>query len=401
MSPNSALATRAGAKTTVLASFIIMLCLGGVYAWSIFVPELKNNYGFSSTQVQLIFGVLIAIFPTTMVFAGKLEHRFKPRTHGIISALLFSSGYLLSGFSNGNFYLILIGIGLLAGIGTGFGYLAALTTPVKWFPDKRGMVTGIVAAGFGLAAVLLSTLIELLLKRGFDVLEIFTLIGIVYGSIILFFALLMKKPNYTSDVPKVKISFMLGNKQFLKSVAGVFFGTFAGLLIIGNLSSIGAEYQLEAHTLVIGVSFFAIANFTGRLSWGFLSDHFNAARCITIALLFQAAGIFLIGFIQLTPFLYILLSFMIGFGFGGNFVLFAKVTSQTFGLANLGIVYPYVFLGYGAAGIFGPLTGGMLYDHFQNFNAATYIAALMSVAGAVLYLFGTKQAVKSSPENAK
>ncbi len=370
---------------TVVSSFVIMLCLGGVYAWSIVASELMGNFDFSAAQSQLVFGVLIAVFPTTMIFAGKLKRKLNARTLAILSALFFSSGYLLSGFSNGNFYTIVLGIGVLAGIGTGLGYLVALTTPVKWFPEKKGLITGIAAAGFGLAAFVLSLVIEKLMAFDKSILQVFTIIGVVYGLIILVFANFLKAPVEVETVNEEKINFIRTSK-FQKLFSGIFFGTFAGLLVIGSLKSIGAEHHIGNHTLIIGISVFAIANFLGRLIWGALSDYTGASISIFLALTLQAVSIFLIGLLDLTPALYILLSFIIGFSFGGNFVLFAKETAQIYGIRNLGIIYPYVFIGYAVAGIFGPLTGGWLFDIFKNFNSAIYVAAIMSLIGAIIFL---------------
>ncbi|MDO9154815.1 MAG: OFA family MFS transporter [Paludibacter sp.] len=379
---------------TVISSFGIMLCLGSVYAWSVFVPELIKNYHFSSTQTQLVFGLLIAVFPTTMIFVGKLEKKWSPRTLAVISALFFSAGYLMSGFSNGNFYFILLGNGFLAGIGTGFGYLASLTTPVKWFPHKKGLITGIAAGGFGLAAFMLSFLTEYLFSLDKNVLTVFIYIGIGYGLVILFLSNFLKAPDTDVIEPKFNLTHFISNPFFYKLVAGIFFGTFSGLLIIGNLMSIGSEYQIDKHSLIIGVSFFALANFSGRLFWGFISDYIGAGLSIFLALTFQAVFIFLIGYLTLSPLIYILLSALIGFGFGGNFVLFAKETSQEFGISNLGIVYPYVFLGYAVAGIFGPLTGGAIYDIFNNYDYAAYIAAIMSLMGAFLFIMKRHKPIK-------
>lgn len=371
---------------TVVSSFIIMLSLGGIYAWSIIVPELIREYNWTAVQSQLIFGVVIAVFPTTMILAGKLQHRLSPRIQANIAALFFGTGYLISGYSEGNFYLILLGTGVMAGIGTGFGYMTALTVPVKWFPEKKGLITGIVSAGFGLAAVVLTYLIEHALDEGVDSMEIFRRIGLGYGGLIFLFSFFIRKPQATEASGLKGTKTMLRTRHFFVLVSGIFFGTFAGLLVLGNLSPIGAEQGIEKHTLMIGVSVFAIANFTGRLSWGWISDYVNAHTCIPIALLIQAAGIFLMGYLPLNGSLYLFLSLITGFGFGSNFVLFAKESASHFGIANLGAIYPFVFLGYALAGILGPLTGGYLYDLTGSFHYASYVAAAMSVMGAILFL---------------
>lgn len=371
---------------TVVASFFIMLCLGGVYAWSIMAAELIKNHGFSPVQTQIVFGFLIAVFPATMIFAGRMEPQWGSKVLATISAILFSTGYLIAGYSEGNFLLVLLGIGIIGGIATGFGYLASLTSPVKWFPERKGLMTGIAAAGFGLAATILSILIEKLLNNGFDVLQIFKIIALVYGTIIFIFAQFIKtKPvNVTHKV--ANLNEFIRTPKFYKLFFSIFFGTFAGLLVIGSLKPIGATFGIENHVLILSVSFFALANFAGRISWGILSDKIGAGLSIFFALSFQAAAIYLMATLHLSHNLFLLLSVAIGFGFGGNFVLFAKETAHFYGLNNLGIIYPYVFLGYSLGGIFGPILGGALFQKYQNYNVAMIVAAIVSLVGASIFL---------------
>ena len=375
----------------VVASFFIMLCLGSVYAWSLVSTELIFNYGFSSVQSQLVFGLLIAVFPVTMIFAGKYEARIGTRNMAMLSAVFYSAGYLLSGLSNGNFWLILFGVGILTGIGTGLGYLVALTTPVRHFPEKKGLVTGISTAGFGLAAFVFSLIIERMLLDGKRILDIFLFVAIVHGLIILFFSLFIIPPSTSNPTSLKSFTVFRFDSKFIKLFMGIFMGTFAGLLVVGNLKLIGSEHAIPNHTLVIGVSVFAIANFTGRLSWGKLSDHINTNICVVVALSLQAASVFLIGLLELTSISYLLLSTLIGFSFGSNFVLFAKKTSLYYGVDKLGLVYPYVFLGYAIAGIAGPLSGGAIYDLFQNYDYASYMASSLSLLGALLFFKSSKR----------
>lgn len=222
------------------ASFIIMLCLGSVYAWSNFVPELTEKYNFQTWQTQLVFGVLIAVFPISMIIAGKMEKRFSPAILALISAVFFGMGYIISGFSEGNFYIILLGNGIMTGIVTGFGYLTALSTPVKWIPEKKRLITGLAAAGFGLAAVLMTFIAETFLTRGWDVLKIFILIGISYGSVMLIASCFLKTPPIEKSQKQAKLSEFLKSSHFIKLFLGICAGTFAGLLIIGNLKPIAA-----------------------------------------------------------------------------------------------------------------------------------------------------------------
>lgn len=373
---------------TVIASFIIMLCIGSVYAWSIIASELIENHNFSASQTQLIFGTLIATFPVAMIFVGQLGKKTRHRFFGYIAGILFFSGYLLAGLSQGNFFFVFLGIGILGGIATGFGYWVSLTLPVQWFPGKKGLITGIAAAGFGLGAVIMSEISEMLLNNGRDVLYLLRFFGLLYGSVIIivsFFLDQIKDESASGEQP-VQVSQFIKTKHFKQLFLGIFMGTFAGLLIIGSLRIIGGQYDISTHILVMGVAFFAIANFLGRLFWGFFSDHFAGSFSIFLALLLQSMSIFLLNIFTLSDVSYLIAASLIGFGFGGNFVLFAKETAQVYGVKNLGIVYPYVFIGYAIAGLAGPVSGGALYDLSNSFFHAIVLAGFMSLLGSLLFL---------------
>lgn len=366
-----------------------MLCIGSVYSWSVIASELADSYGFTSSQSQLIFGMVIAVFPTTMIFVGQLSKLIRTKYFGYISGILFLSGYYLASLSKGDFFLILLGIGILAGVGTGFGYWTSLTSSVNWFPKKKGLITGVAAAGFGLGAVFMSNFSEKLLLKGYDVLSLLRVIGVSYGVIILFFSGLIFKTNLYNEIIEkpIKLISFITQSTFIKLFFGIFQGTFSGLLIIGSLAVIGDGYQMSNHTLVLGVSLFAVANFLGRLIWGFVSDYIGANLSIFLALLFQSISILLLNMIELTESYYLLIVSLIGFGFGGNFVLFAKETAQEFGVKNIGLIYPYVFLGYAIAGILGPLSGGVLYDITGSFHYPIILASVISLSGSLMFLY--------------
>ncbi|MDO9634852.1 MAG: MFS transporter [Paludibacter sp.] len=365
-----------------------MICLGGVYAWSLIASELMSVYNFTATQSQLIFGTIIAIFPTTMIFVGQLARKIHTRYLGYISGFLFLSGYTLAGNANGNFMLTYLGLGIIAGIATGFGYWISLTIPVQWFPEKKGLITGIATAGFGLGAVFMSALSESMLLRGKDVLELIQIIGVSYGvTVIIFSNLITPKNQFTGTVTtNIKIKDVIASRIFGKLFTGIFLGTFAGLLIIGSLKIIGEQSNINNHVLIVGVSLFAASNFLGRLTWGFLSDYIGANLSIFLALLIQSMAIISLNIVTHTDATYMILSFLIGFGFGGNFVLFAKETAQVFGMQRLGVIYPYVLLGYAIAGIAGPALGGILFDFSDSFFYAIILASVMSLVGSLLFL---------------
>lgn len=365
-----------------------MLSLGSVYAWSIIAGELKESYGFSTSKTQIIFGTIIALFPATMILVSRLSSKIKPGILGVISGLLFITGNLISGYSQGKFFYIFIGSGVITGVATGFGYWLSLTTSVMWFPQKKGIITGIVAAGFGLGAVVMSNLSELILENGKDVLELIRTTGLIYGFTLVILSFFVSfPPKYQANIGKIKILKFLKHRVFLKLVLGIFLGTFAGLLIVGNLSLIGEQSSIHSHYLIMGVSLFALSNFLGRVTWGFVADFAGAKVGIITSLAIQAIAIYSLNIIPLSNISYLILVFMTGFGFGGNFVLFAKHTANSFGIERLGTVYPFVFLGYALAGVSGPFIGGLLFDITGNYSSAITLSAIMSLTGALLFFY--------------
>lgn len=385
---------------SLISSIMTMLCLGSLYAWSIFVPELKSSYGLSNTQTQIIFGTMIALLTVTMIFADKIQKIIKSKTILKLSALFFCTGYIFAGSSGGNFFLILLGIGFLAGIGSGLGYFISLTVPIKFFPKHKGLIVGISTAALGLGTVFLIYIVKPLISVS-SVTSFFTIIGLTYGTLIFLASVLMKEPVSEKIVINKQTEYSFFETKFFSLFIGIFCGCFSGLLVIGNLKSIGYFHGIDVETLFLGVAILSVANFIGRLVWGWISDHARGIVLIPIALLFQSIFVLLIGTIELTSFSYITLAGAVGFGFGANFVLFARETAQLYGVNNLGHIYPYVFLGYGAAGIFGPIAGGLLFDYLKTPSYLAYTGALMSLLGFIVFLFSARKFYTSETQSDK
>lgn len=162
------------------AGVVLQAVLGGIYAWSAFVPPLYEQAGLSKGQCGSIFGLAIATFAIAMIPAGKFLQRFGPRLTAAIGSILFGVGYLLASYSNGSFVGLLLSYGLVVGVGIGFGYVCPLTTGMKWFPDNKGLVTGVAVAGFGGGAIILSSVAEHLLAGKF---KVFAALGAQFNPI--------------------------------------------------------------------------------------------------------------------------------------------------------------------------------------------------------------------------
>jgi MFS transporter, OFA family, oxalate/formate antiporter len=370
---------------SLFAALVMMLCLGGIYSWSIYVAPLTTQYALSTAQTQWIFGVMIAVFTVTMVGAGRLITRFGPRPLALIGAGLFGAGYWCAAWSDGRFLLLVTGLSILSGMGTGLAYLAALTTPVQWFPHQRGFITGVTVAGFGGGAVACSTLVEMLLLAGVPVGRIFAIIGSSYGLVLGAAALALTTPSSAgaavSETPRFPLMRVIRDRQFWPLWAGMFAGTCAGLLIIGNLKPIALASGASESAATLGISLFAVGNACGRVGWGRVADLVKGAWVPAAALAALALSVLLVLPGAGYDGVFLGLAVLVGVNFGANFVVYAAEVLRVYGAQHFGQLYPLVFLAYGVAGIFGPQLGGWLFDRMGGYSAAIILATLLCLGG--------------------
>jgi len=227
------------------ASIVVNLCLGGIYAWSVFVPELVSNYSYSTTQTQIVFGTLICMFTLVMLLTGRLEAKIGPRPMIIICSLLLFAGYMTAGLSGSNFYILWFGYGIITGAATGFGYVSVLALSIRWFPGRKGLACGMVIAGYGFGAIMLSSIVQIFLNRNWDVMNVFKLLAVILGVVILFASIIIcNPPGYHLKKVTTTISYhrVFSTKRFYILALTAALGTFPGLMIIGNLKPIAISF---------------------------------------------------------------------------------------------------------------------------------------------------------------
>lgn len=380
---------------SLAAAIISMICLGGMYSWSIYVAPLKAQYGLTTAQTQWIFSITVAVFTLMMVGAGRLQHAYGPKRLVLAGAGLFGAGYWLAAWSNGQFLLLVLGIGVLSGAGIGMAYLAALSTPVQWFPRQKGLITGIAAAGFGGGAVVCSMLVERLLVAGMPVEKIFGVIGSSYGLVLACAALgFAVPPDRQQPLPEnqaLPLARVMRDRRLWTLCAGMFTGTCAGLLAIGNLKPMGLASGASESAATLGISLFALGNAIGRVGWGRLADRIKGPRILAGSLLALALSVILLLPGAGHDGVFAVLALLIGMNFGANFVLYAAEVLRLYGARHFGQIYPLVFLSYGVAGIFGPLLGGRLFDSMRTYAVAILLAALLCAGGAGIILLFDRQ----------
>ncbi len=375
------------------AACVLQTILGGIYAWSIFVPYLMRDYKLSSGECGFIFGFSILSFTVTMLFSGRVIALRGTRFCAAIATLLFTAGYLLASFSNGSFALLWLGIGVVAGVGIGFGYVCPLTVGMKWFPDNKGLVTGVAVAGFGGGAVLLTTIAEAALSRSVNVLVFFRWFALCSGLILLIAAALLSEPDVNDEeIRAFNLRTAILSPGFALILPGMFAGTFAGLLIIGNLTPLTLRAGLSESAATVAVSIFAIGNALGRVVWGWLSDQI-AYRSIYLSLVIFAAVTTLLLF-TLPMWLHISVAGMLGFSFGSNFVIYASYISRYFGVTAFTQLYPLCFQSYGVAGLIAPGVGGWLADLTNSYSSALTLCIALLLCAALFIFFNFENKVK-------
>jgi MFS family permease len=413
----------------VIGAILIQLALGAIYAWSVFTKKITiadGDYGFTASQAAWVFSAGLATFALVMLYAGKWQARIGPRKVAVVGGVVLGAGYILGGFLGKTFVAQLLCIGIVGGAGIGLAYVVPIAVCVKWFPDKKGMITGLAVAGFGFGATIWVKLGDswvwdggLLTKldgwQGLPgVQAVFLVYGIVFAALVLLGSLVMVNPPAgwkpagwnpeaaggakSAGAADLTAPQMVRTPQYWALLLMFVGSALAGLMVIYCIKLFGIDSLLtnQKELAVKGVTealakrdllinspgvnltdefnlwaggiastamaLYAILNGLGRIIWGTVSDKIGRKSALILMCLIQ--GIMMLSFFYVgqSELGLIVGACIIGFNFGGNFALFPAATADAFGNKNVGSNYPWVFLAYGVAGIAGPQVAG----HFKD-----------------------------------
>ncbi len=377
-----------GKLSVLAASMCINLFVGAIYAWSVFAGPLGEKLGWSGTAIALTFTIANGISPVTMITGGKLLDRFGPRWVVFVGGILFGGGMIASGFIQ-SLAGIYVTYGLFVGFGMGMVYSCTISNTVKFFPEKKGLVAGLVTGSYGMSTVILAPIAQKLITgmgvmAAFRVLGAASLLVICVGS-----QFLRKAPQQDSADHGEGMTWrqMLRTGRFYAFLIMLVFGATAGLMMIGQASQMARTLAgLSAAKAALCVSVLALANAGGRVMWGMISDRFGYFKSLFIMffLLTMAMGaLFAQGNDSIGVFIGAIL--VIGSCFGGLMGVFPAITAGQFGIKHNGTNYGIMFCGFAIGGFLGPYLAAALRETELGLYTMAFLAAgVLSLAGCVL-----------------
>ena len=380
----------------VVIGLVMNVCLGAVYAYSIFLGKVKETFNVSASMANLPFMVFLAFFAILMFFGGRIMEKLGPRKLIIIGSIIVGLGWMLSSFAP-NIWILTLTYGVIAGSGVGLVYGCPVATAARWFPDKKGLAVGLMLAGFGGSALITGKVANLMIPT-VGLSDTFLYFGIVFGIVLVILGIPFRFPvagwkpaGWTPVAGSVAAAdFMPADMIKTPTYWGLIFcfmiGSIAGLMAIGISKPVGSEIiKISGDTAATLVGVFACFNAIGRPLFGFITDKLTARYAAMINLsIILLVSVLMIKAGEGDTNLYVI-SF-IGFWLclGGWLAIAPAATATFFGMKNYARNYGVVFFAYGFGAVIGGIISGQAKDVFGTYTYAFYPTAVLAAVGLVL-----------------
>jgi OFA family oxalate/formate antiporter-like MFS transporter len=385
--------------TIAIAGVFMQVALGAVYAWSVFRIPLTRTYGWSISQVTLAFELAIVVLGFASFAGGLWMRKTGPRPIAMLAAILYGGGTILAGLSH-SVSMLYLTYGVIGGAGLGLGYIVPVATLIRWFPDKRGMITGLAVAGFGAGALLTAPIAESLISS-VGVAVTFEILGAAYLVIVLAGAAFMQNPpdgyappgfqskavNQTGSSPQhFTLTQALGSWQWYALWMTLFLNTAAGISIISQASPMAQEIShVTAATAAGLVGLISIANGSGRLLWAWFSDVVGRRTVFLVMFLLQSVLFLMLAHAHQFALLS-LLAFLILLCYGGGFGTMPAFAADYFGPKQVGSIYGLMLTAWGAGALFGPTLIARVREATGHYQGAMQIIAIVMLVSSFIPL---------------
>jgi OFA family oxalate/formate antiporter-like MFS transporter len=377
----------------VVGGVSMNLALGSLYGWSVFVLPLEKEFGWTRSQTSWVYTIAVVVFASTFVLAGRIQDRRGPRPCAFAGALLVALGFFAASFTTSLWFLY-AAFGLVVGAGNGFGYATPMPVASKWFPDRRGLVVGLMVGGYGAGSAIFGPIAtSLIASVGWR--PTFRLLGLVFLVMGLVGAWLLENPPQgyrpagwtpTTSASRRRdytTSEMLRTPQFYALWIAYALGTTAGQMTISQLVPFARSAGLGAAVATLALPVTAAGNAGGRILSGWLSDALGRVTTLRVMVLASAVAMPALFVWRQEPVLFFGLVACVYWCYGTQLSVFASATADVYGTRHLGLNYGLLFTAWGAAGIFGPLIGGRVFDSFGDYRYAFYAAGALAVVAFV------------------
>ncbi len=390
----------------LLAGIAIQLCLGVAYIWSVFQTGIANTlFDGNNAQASLTYSILLAVLTVGSVLGGLLANRFPLKYVVMSGGLILSAGFFLASLATPAFpELIWLTYGVMGGVGMGFAYSTTIACVQKWFPERKGFVSGLIVAALGAGGLVFTPIVESIIAANggagegefaaFRIMSIIFLVVCTGGSLFLDMPEEPKKAEVTTAKGGGAFE-ILKRKEFYMITASMMLACMGGLMMIGFAKPIAAGRGM-AEIATVGVLAISISNAAGRFVWGLISDKIGRFNTLTILMFGTCAMALLVNYAQ--GYLIFVLIACIGFFYGGLLSNYPSLTAEIFGTKNVATNYGMVLLGFGVAAVVSSYIAGYFLDlaggDMDKMFPAFAIAAACSLV-AVILIFLVKKSVKS------
>ena len=378
---------------------IMNLCMGNLYAWSVFRNPLMKAYGWTAFQATVPFAISIGAFAVGMVAAGRWQDKAGPKPVAVTGGILLGIGFILSSFLGSTLAGLYITFGVIVGLGIGFAYVTPIAVTVKWWPDKRGLMTGLVVMGFGAGAII-GGIGGPIMVAAMGVLQTFLVFGIVFGVLVAGCGMVLRNPpagykpaGWSPPAPApgakvVKYDYspgeMVATGAFWMLWIGYLISAGVGLIVISQASPIGQEVAKLTPVVAGGaLTLLAVFNGLGRPGFGWISDTIGRKNAWMLVFAMHLISLIFILPNATTFGMYVVGVCVVGFAFGGTLALMPAFTADYFGTKGLGINYGWLFSAYGVAGLVLTLVAAQVRTAAGSWNTAFWYLVIACVIGLI------------------
>jgi OFA family oxalate/formate antiporter-like MFS transporter len=372
------------------AGFLMQMALGAVYAWSVFRVPLAKQFHWSISEVTFTFTMCIFVLGVSAFFGGLWLNKKGPRVVALTGGFLYGLGVFLASFSADRLWWLYLSYGLIGGIGLGFAYIVPVAVLVKWFPDRRGLITGVAVGGFGAGALVTAPAATSLMQR-VGVLQTFAWLGVAYLVVSMATGYFMQNPpegwkpvgwtpSPTQSAQRAAKDYTLGGAlktwQWWALWVLLFLNTSAGISLISQESPMFQEIAKASVIVAAGmVGIASIGNAVGRILWAWISDVLTRRWTFAVMFLLQVGLFWMLPGVASVAVLTVV-SFIILMCYGGGFGTMPAFAADYFGSKNVGPIYGLMLTAWGSASAFGPL----LIAHLRQ-SSGSYVSGLHVIAG--------------------